>query len=72
MTLLEFVCKWAKGDCTEESRLKGMLSGFFDRDPRTIRNWMCKTPNYVKWILERIDKEWEELGSINYAIFFKN
>jgi hypothetical protein len=71
MTLLDFLCKWAKGDRACESRLKGMLCGFFDRDPRTIRNWMSRTPNYVKWVLEKIDKEWDEFGAINYSIFFK-
>lgn len=71
MTLLEFLCKWAKGDRSTESRLKGMLCGFFNSDPRTIRNWISKTPDYVKWILKKIDKEWEQLGDISYAIFFE-
>jgi hypothetical protein len=72
MSLLEFLCKWARGDSSEECRLKAMLCGFFERDPRTIRNWMSRTPKYVKWVLEKIDQEWEESGQINYSIFFKN
>ncbi|WP_341531877.1 hypothetical protein WKK05_38380 (plasmid) [Nostoc sp. UHCC 0302] len=68
MSLLEFLCKW---DSTEELRLQGMLCTFFERDPRTIRNWMNRTPKYVKWVLAKLDQEWSEVGEINYSVFFK-
>ena len=70
MTLAEFLNKWASGDSRTESRLKGHLSGFFGREPRTIRNWMSETPDYVKWILNQVDSKWQESGCIDYKVFF--
>lgn len=70
MNLIEFLAKWAGEDAETEQKIKASLSAFFDRDPRTIRNWLNKTPQYVRWNLKRLDKEWEQLGKINYAIFF--
>lgn len=70
MTLTEFVSKWAKDDRSTESKLKAMLSGFFNRDPRTIRNWMSNTPDYVRWVLGKVDAEWQQTGRVNYQTFF--
>lgn len=72
MNLLDFLNKWAGNDAETEQKLKGLLSTFFERDPRTIRNWVNNTPQYVRWNLKKLDKEWEQLGRINYAVFFED
>ncbi len=69
MNLLDFLCKWSKGNSAEESKLKAMLCGLFERDPRTLQNWVNQTPKYVRPVLRIIDREWETNG-ISYSIFF--
>jgi hypothetical protein len=65
MSLLEFIHKW---ESTEENRLRLLVTAFFERDERTIRRWMSETPRYAKWVLARINEEWEKNGR-DYAIF---
>lgn len=73
MTLNEFLNKWS-ADSSEQSRecakLRSAIAGLFDRDPRTVKNWEYKTPGYVRWILTRINTEWEQ-GGKTYSIFFE-
>lgn len=67
MSLLEFIHKW---ESAEENKLRLLITAFFERDERTIRRWMSKTPRYARWVLARINEEWEKNGR-DYAIFFK-
>lgn len=66
MTLNEFYAKW---QLDHDTKIKGLLSAFFERDERTIRRWRNKTPYYVQWCLKEISKKWEESGK-SYRIFF--
>lgn len=68
MTLTEFLDKWAKGDRQRERQIKGMLSGLFECDPRTIYNWVNKaTPRYAQFTLKVLDHHWNEQGRITYS-----
>lgn len=67
MSLQEFIHKWESPD---ENRLRLLITAFFERDERTIRKWMKETPRYAKWILDKINEDWERNGR-DYAIFFK-
>ena len=69
MNLTEFLNKWASEE-REYSKLRSALAGFFERDVRTVKNWEYSTPYYVRWILRRINTEWEEEGK-RYSIFFE-
>ncbi|WP_414589244.1 hypothetical protein [Scytonema sp. PCC 10023] len=65
MNLLEFVHKW---EAPNENKLRSLLCAFFEKDPRTLRNWQKKTPREVQWILDRIDKDWQKTGR-DYSVF---
>lgn len=75
MTLNDFINKWSADIESEYQRrrernkLLSAIATFFDRDPRTVRNWGSHTPRYVEWMLQRVNQEWEEGGKA-YSIFF--
>lgn len=75
MTLNEFINKWSADIPTAQrtrecSKLRGAIAGFFERDPRTVKNWEYQTPHYVQWILCKVDEEWQQKGK-RYSIFFE-
>ncbi len=75
MTLNEFLNKWSADQPNEyqqrreRNKLLSAIATFFDRDPRTIRNWGVHTPRYAEWMLGRVTTEWEQSGK-SYSVFF--
>lgn len=75
MTLNEFLNKWSADaeseyqQRRERNKLLSAIATFFDRDPRTVRNWSVNTPRYAEWLLQRVSQEWEQTGK-TYSVFF--
>ena len=67
MTLLEFLSAWG---LLNDKSVMNLLAGFFERDIRTVQMWQQKTPNYVRWTLKQIHRHWQNLGRIDYQVFF--
>ncbi|WP_341528515.1 hypothetical protein [Nostoc sp. UHCC 0302] len=67
MSLLEFLNKW---ELSQDYEIINLLAAFFERDTRTIQRWQQKTPRYARWVLNQVNKAWEESGK-SYQIFFE-
>jgi hypothetical protein len=66
MNLQDFLYKW---EPEAENRLTVLLTQWFQRDQRTMRNWRKSTPRPAQLALALLDRQWTEKGK-SYTIFF--
>lgn len=70
LTLPQFLDKWS--DAETRTQLMALLAAWFEDDPRTLRRWIAnnQTPRKAALLLTFVDKQWQNEGHKNTALFF--